>query len=214
MPAPCPDSSEQPSRPSDLDQPSPTHGSASAMSNTSGKSNASKVDGRVGSTLRELTRRAGRWLGLAEAPAPVKHTGAVVSDGLHTMAWRDTYEQAGALRELAEDLNERYDYTTDLLADTFLGAYKAAPQVRPATEMDPSRAVNHQVITTMMASPEFAELRRETAGAPSAAAMAVLVQGEALRAMVDRAKDAHDRAQEQADAQRQADAAAQAVAAA
>jgi uncharacterized protein with von Willebrand factor type A (vWA) domain len=167
--------------------------------------------GKTVSKLRELTRRAGRWLGLAETPAKPVHTGAVVSDRFDEMAWRDTYDQARALRTLAEELNERYDYTTDLLADVFLGAYKAAPQVRDRAEMDPSRAVNHQVISTMVNSPEFTELRRETAGDAYAAAMAVLSQGEGLRAMLERAKDAHDAAQQQAQAQQAAAEAAQQV---
>ncbi|MFD4196709.1 VWA domain-containing protein [Amycolatopsis thermoflava] len=168
--------------------------------------------GKTVSKLRELSQRAGRWLGLAETAAAPKHTGAIVADRFDTMAWRETYDQAGALRILAEDLNQSYDHTTDLLADTFLGAYKASPQVREATEMDPSRAVNHQVISTMMGSPQFAELRRETAGDSYAAAMAVLSQGEGLRSMLERAQDAHEKAQAQAEAQRQAAEAAQAVA--
>lgn len=168
--------------------------------------------GKTVSKLRELTQRAGRWLGLTETPAAPKHTGAIVSDRFDQMAWRDTYDQAGALRELSEHLNEHYDYTTDLLADTFLGAYKASPQVRERGEMDPSRAVNHQVVSTMMQSPEFAELRRETAGDPYAAAMAVLSQGEGLRAMLERAKDAHDKAEQQTQAQQHAAEAAEAVA--
>lgn len=172
----------------------------------------SEKAGKTVSRLRELTQRAGRWLGLAETPTAPQHTNAIVSDRFDQMAWRDTYGQAGALRTLAEDLNDRYDYTTDLLTDTFLGAYKAAPQVRAAAEMDPSRAVNHQVISTMMASAEFAELRRETAGDAYAAALAVLAQGEGLRAMLERAKDAHDKAQQQAQAQQAADEAVQAVA--
>ncbi|PXY16542.1 VWA domain-containing protein [Prauserella muralis] len=170
--------------------------------------------GKTVNKLRELTQRAGRWLGLADTPATPTHTSAVVSDRFDTMAWREIYDQAGTLRELAEDLNEHYDYTTDLLADTFLSAYKAAPQLRDRAEMDPSRAVNHQVVSTMMGSPEFAELRRETAGDPYAAAMAVLSQADGLRRMLARAKDAHTAAQHAAAARREAEQAADAVAAA
>ena len=108
--------------------------------------------------LRDLAARAGRWLGLAPAAA---HTAAVAGDRFDVMTWRDTFAQAAALRELADDLADRHDYAADLLADVFLAAYKAAPQLREAAEMDPSRMVNHQVISSLLSSPEFAELRRE-----------------------------------------------------
>lgn len=172
----------------------------------------SKRAGKTVSKLRELTRRAGQWLGLAETPPTVRSTNAIESDRFDQISWRDTYNQAGALRTLAEDLNAHYDYTEDLLSDVFLGAYKAAPHVRDRAEMDPSRAVNHQVISTLMGSAEFAELRRDTAGDAYAAAMAVLSQGEGLRTMLERAKDAHDKAQQQAQAQQAAAEAAQQVA--
>ncbi len=144
--------------------------------------------------LKDLARRAGRWLGLVDTPAPVAHTGAVVADRFDTMAWTETYDQAAALRELADDLAERYDYTTDLLKDVFLGAYKTDPQLRERADMDPSRLVNHQVVAALITSPEFAELHRETVGDPYAAAMAVLSQAGALRRILDQARAAAERA--------------------
>jgi uncharacterized protein with von Willebrand factor type A (vWA) domain len=168
--------------------------------------------GTATSKLKDLARRAGRWLGLAEAaPAPA-HTTAVVSDRFDAMSWRDTLDQATALRELADDLAERHDYTADLLADVFLGAYKADPQLRDRAAIDPSRLVNHQVITALLASAEFGELRRETAGDPYAAAMAVLAQADGLRRMLDHTCDAHTKAQEAAQARERAVQAARAVA--
>lgn len=165
--------------------------------------------------LKDLAQRAGRWLGLASGAAgaqATRHTDAVAGDRFDAMAWRDTYAQAPALGELAEELNERFDYTPDLLRDVFAGAYKATPAVRDRAEMDPSRLVNHQVVTSMMDSPEFGELRRETAGDAYAAAMAVLAQGGALRDMLEQAKDAAEQAERAAQAQREAEQAAQAVA--
>ena len=75
------------------------------------------------------------------------------------MTWHNTVTQAAALRELADGLAEKHDYAADLLADVFLAAYKAAPQLREASEMDPSRIVDHRVINSLLSSPEFAELR-------------------------------------------------------
>ncbi|NUR59409.1 MAG: VWA domain-containing protein [Catenulispora sp.] len=170
--------------------------------------------GKATNALKELARRAGRWLGLADTAPTLAHTTAIVADRFDAMSWRDTLDQATALQELAEELAERHDHTTDLLADVFLAAYKADPQIRPQSDMDPARLVNHQVITSLLGSPEFAELRRETAGDPYAAAMAVLAQADGLRRMLDHARDAHTQAQQAAEARQRAAEAAQAVAAA
>jgi uncharacterized protein with von Willebrand factor type A (vWA) domain len=159
--------------------------------------------------LKDLASRAGRWLGLGVAPA--LQTGAVVADRFDAMTWTETLEQAAALRELAGDLADTHDYAADLLRDVFLAAYKAAPQLRERAAMDPSRLVNHQVITALLDSPEFAGLRRETAGDPYASAMAVLAQAAALRRMLAKAEDAQRAAQRAAQARQDATAAAQDV---
>lgn len=163
--------------------------------------------------LSDLVQRAGRWLGLAQDP-PQLHTSSVVSDRFDAMTWRDTFDQARALGELAEDLGEHHHYTGDLLSDAFLAAYKASPTLRERQEMDPSRLVNHQVIDSLMTSPEFVELRRETMGDPYAAAMAVLAQGRGMRTILERAEQAQaaaDQARKRAEQCR--DAAAQVEAA-
>ncbi|MDW6066052.1 VWA domain-containing protein [Streptomyces sp. FXJ1.4098] len=165
---------------------------------------------RTPSTRGESASRAGKWLGLPAA-ASERHTAAVVADRFDQITWRDTYEQSAGLRELAEELNERYDCATDLLTDVFLAAYKVSPRVRERAAMDPSRLVNHQVITALMESPEFAELRRETAGDPYAAAMAVLAQAAALRGMLERSRQAQEQAERAKASQQDADDTATAV---
>ncbi|WP_329334501.1 hypothetical protein OG252_06950 [Streptomyces sp. NBC_01352] len=172
--------------------------------------------GETPSELNELASRAGRWLGLSTA-APERHTTVVVADRFDRITWRDTYERSAGLRELAEELNERYDHTnhttyaTDLLTDAFLAAYKVNPRLRERAEMDPSRLVNHQVVTALVESPEFAELHRETAGDPYAAAMAVLAQAATLREMVERSRDAQEQAERAKKAQQDTEGAANAV---
>ncbi|MFE4829841.1 hypothetical protein [Streptomyces sp. NPDC056672] len=169
--------------------------------------------GRTLSKLKDLTSRAGRWLGLGSStPVPSRATSAVVADRFDTTAWDEMYDQAPRLRELAEDLNEKYDHTTDLLRDVFLAAYKVTPHTRGREEMDPSRLVNHQVIASMVASPEFGELHRVTAGDPYAAAMAVLAQADALRRMLEHSRRASDESQQAKAAQEAAEEAARAVA--
>ncbi|WP_416963002.1 VWA domain-containing protein [Streptomyces sp. Agncl-13] len=160
--------------------------------------------------LDELTSRAGRWLGGSTA-ASEQHTTAVVADRFDRLTWQDTYGQSAGLRDLAEELNQRYDHTTDVLTDVFLAAYKVGPRLREPAEMDPSRLVNHQIITSLLDSPEFAELHRETAGDPYAAAMAVLAQAAALRRMLEHSRDAQEQAEQVKNAQRAAEDAATAV---
>ncbi|MGW0294347.1 vWA domain-containing protein [Streptomyces tuirus] len=160
--------------------------------------------------LDELAGRGGKWLGLSAA-APERHSGAVVADRFDRIAWRDTCEQSAGLRELAGELSDRYDHAGDLLADTFLAAYKARPRLREPAEMDPSRLVNHQVVSSLVASPEFTELHRETAGDPYAAAMAVLAQAAALRGLLERTRQAREQAGRQQRAQRDVADAADAV---
>ncbi|QLH21015.1 VWA domain-containing protein [Streptomyces sp. Rer75] len=159
------------------------------------------------SSLDELAHRGGTWLARSAA-APRRHTAAVVADRFDRVTWRDTYEQSAGLREVAEELNERYDYATDLLIDVFLAAYKVGPRLREPEEMDPSRLVNHQIITALVESRQFAELHRETAGDPYAAAMAVLAQAAALRGMLERLRGAQERGERAGKAQREAEGAA------
>ena len=83
--------------------------------------------GETPSTLDELARRAGKWLSLSAA-APERHTAAVVADRFDRITWRDTYEQSAALRELAEELNERYAH-----------ARTAAATKRPTAAPPPAR---------------------------------------------------------------------------
>ncbi|MFJ8542630.1 VWA domain-containing protein [Streptomyces sp. NPDC093586] len=131
-----------------------------------------------------------------------RHTAAVVADRFDRLTWRDTYEQSAALRDLAEELSERHEHAADLLTDAFLAAYQARPRLRERTEMSVSRLVNHQAVTALVKSPEFAELRRETVGDPYAAAMAVLAQASALRGLLERSRDAQERAERARRAQR------------
>ncbi|MEV6090303.1 VWA domain-containing protein [Streptomyces cellulosae] len=160
--------------------------------------------------LDALTQQAGRWLALSAAPAE-RHTTAVVAGPYDRVAWRDVYAQSAALRELSAQLLTRHAHTPDLLADVFLCAYQAAPRLRDRTVMAPSHLVHHQVVTALTQSPDFAALRRETAGDAYAAAMAVLAQASALRALLERSREARERTGRADRARQEAEAAAAAV---
>lgn len=152
--------------------------------------------------LQDLAAKAGRWLGLA-APTPA-HTQVVASDRWDQATYAETYSQAKALQGLADDLAAEHDYTGDLLQDVFNGAIKAAPHVRGRDDVDPSRAINHQVVSSLLDSDEFKELRRNTIGDAYAAAMAVLAQGAQLQTMLDAGREAQQAAKDAAEARQQA----------
>ncbi|MGW0845862.1 VWA domain-containing protein [Streptomyces sp. NPDC002787] len=165
-----------------------------------------------------MVSQAGTWVGpvvgeaVGEAVGAAGwHTTAVVADRFDRIAWRDTFEQSAGLRDLDRELSERHDHATDLLTDAFLAAYQAAPRLRDRAEMDPSRLVDHEVVTSLVESPEFAELHRETAGDPYAAAMAVLAQAAALRRLLELTRPARRRAEEARKAREAAEDAATAV---
>jgi uncharacterized protein with von Willebrand factor type A (vWA) domain len=139
--------------------------------------------------LRDLATKAGRFLaGKAGTPAAAPQTGVVVSDRFDGIAWGDVKSQSRKLRDLAEDLHVHHDYADELVRDLFMAAYKDNPQVRQPVE--PGRAVNGEVVSSLLASPEFGELRRETVGDPYASAMAVISQTSAIKRMLEQAEDA------------------------
>ncbi|MFI6377370.1 vWA domain-containing protein [Streptomyces sp. NPDC050546] len=160
--------------------------------------------------LEELGRLGGKWLSLSAA-IRTRHTDAVVADRFDRLTWRDTYEQSAGLRELAEELKGSNSHVADLLTDVFLAAYKVKPRLREPADMDPARLVQHQVVTALLESPDFAALHRETAGDPYAAAMAVLAQAGALRGLLERARQAQERAERAGKAQQDTENAATAV---
>ncbi|MHB9756749.1 VWA domain-containing protein [Streptomyces sp. BYX5S] len=109
------------------------------------------------------------------------------------MTWRDTYEQAAGLRELAAALTARHPAAEDLLTDVFLAAFKVRVQVRERAEMAPARRLNRDFVAELVESPDFADIRRDTAGDPYAAALALLAQGPALRGLLERDRAARER---------------------
>ncbi|HEY3514592.1 MAG TPA: VWA domain-containing protein [Kribbella sp.] len=164
--------------------------------------------------LKDLARRASRWLGQRGRTKPSAGTtaaghraatSAIEADRFDQMTWDETWAAAPALRELADDLAERYDYAIDLLRDVFWSAYKAAPHVRAAAAMDTGHLVNHTVLAAMLQAPEFENLRRETVGDQYASAMAVLAQSNELRDLLERTRATQEAATKAAQTRRTAD---------
>jgi uncharacterized protein with von Willebrand factor type A (vWA) domain len=149
--------------------------------------------------------RASRWDGFA-APA---YQRAIEADRFDVMEYREIVDQADALQVMATELGETHHYITDLLADMWTAAYKAFPRLRERAAMDPSHAVNHQVMTSLLGTPEWTELHAETIGEPYAAALAVISQQDQLRQLLDETRNAQHTANQAAQAQRDLTLAAQ-----
>lgn len=164
--------------------------------------------------LSDLARKASRWLSRGDDNATLAATGAIEADRFDELTWRDTYDQAGALQDLVEDLGQSHNYAADLVRDVFTAAYKATPEVRDAADVDPTRAVNRQIMASLLDSPEFSDLRAETTGDPYASAMATLAMAPTIREMLTRAEEAQRAAEAAAAARQDAEEKATGVAAA
>lgn len=128
-------------------------------------------------SLRSLLDRARSWL----APAPEPATLAVVQDRWAQRLFDEVLDEVPALSSMVEDLGVHYDFTRDLVADTFAQCYQAAPRLREASEMDAGHLVNHTVAAAMADSPEMARLRPLARHQRYGAVMATLSLAERLR---------------------------------
>ena len=133
-----------------------------------------------------MSGAAGRTGAGGEAASSGEGASAVVADGYELAVWRETSARSAALGELVRELGARHAHAADMLGDVFLAAYKTAPRLRGPSEMAPGREVQHQVVSALVGSPDFAVLREEAAGDPYAAAMAVLARADTLRRLLAR----------------------------
>lgn len=123
----------------------------------------------------------------------------VVLDGL--------LEDCTALRQLDEDLSERYD-AAGLVGDLWRAAYCRAPQVLAPGDIQPHAQINRAVASAQVGSPEHNLVRSTTTGDAYMAALAVVNQGTALRRMLRQLEQQREQAQQ---VQQQADQAAAAA---
>ncbi|MEU2042727.1 vWA domain-containing protein [Nocardia niwae] len=148
------------------------------------------MNSRTVTTIAQLARKAGHWLGLTDPPP--RHVHAVVGDRYDEDAWKQTLREAASLTDLQAELTARLPHADDLLRDMFVLAIKHSPTIREVDEMVASRLPNRAIIESLSATPEFEELHRHTIGDRYAAAMAVLAQAPTIRAMLDNADNADD----------------------
>jgi uncharacterized protein with von Willebrand factor type A (vWA) domain len=144
------------------------------------------------SVLRDLIDRSRRLIG-----AEVKrHTDVIANDRFDARTFTELLEEAPALADELDRLGFDFDYAEDLLRDVFMGIYKALPKAHARHQMDPSRLVNHGIVTSLLDSPEFQELRTQAAGDRYVATMATLGLEDTLRRSLEAAREAQEKAEE------------------
>jgi uncharacterized protein with von Willebrand factor type A (vWA) domain len=144
------------------------------------------------SLLRDLIHRGKRLVG-AEAR---RHTDVISHDRFDARTFSDLLDEVPALAAEVDRLGYDFDYVQDLVRDVFLGIYKALPKAHDRGQMDPSRLVNHGIVTSLLDSPEFQELRTQAAGDRYVATMATLGLEDKLRRSLHAAREAQDKAEE------------------
>jgi uncharacterized protein with von Willebrand factor type A (vWA) domain len=144
------------------------------------------------SFLRELIDKGKRLVG-AEAK---RHTDVIGHDRFDAHTFTELLDEAPALAGELDRLGFDFDYAEDLLRDVFMGIYKALPKAHARHQMDPSRLVNHGIVTSLLDSPEFHELRTQAAGDRYVATMATLGLEDTLRRSLEAAREAQEKAEE------------------
>lgn len=129
-------------------------------------------------SLTSLLARARAWLSATPEPPA---TQVVVQDRYAQSLFAGVLAEVPALTEMIDDLNRHYDFTADLVCDTFTQCYQAAPRLREASEMDESRLVNHTVASAIEASQELAQVRPFSRHQRYGSVMATLSLTERLR---------------------------------
>lgn len=134
-------------------------------------------------------------------------TDAIAHNTYHADVFDAVCQQAPAIPELIEELNQDYDYTDDLIRDTFMQFWLSGPQLRATEEMDPSRLRNHAVAAALLEVPENQATRAKTHHDDYLAALTVLSVADTLRERLDENDDLgekEDKAEEQEQAAEQA----------
>lgn len=153
------------------------------------------------SFLSELVEKAKGFLG--NQPRNV-HTDAIDHDRFDAQVYDELLEEAPALADMVTDLNERYDYTDDLVRDVLMEFWKGDPRMRPQEDMKPSYLANHAVAEDLHEAPNTREARSYTTHDRYGAAMATLGVSDKVRESLERYRDQAEEAQQKAEEAEQA----------
>ena len=166
------------------------------------------------SFLSNLMDKAKSFLG-APRPEVGTKTDSVPHDRYDAMLWKELLEEIPPLGDLVEELNEKHDYTEDMIRDVLMQFWQSDPHLRGQKEMDVRYLTNHAVSVDVEKAPETAETRSYTQHDKYGAACATIAVGDKVRDFLNKNKELEEEQEQANDAQEQseaADGAAQAAA--
>lgn len=153
--------------------------------------------------LNDLIKRAQSALSSLQA-APEKYTDAVRHTRFDAMIFDELLEEAPALTDLVERLNQDWDYTDDMVRDVLMEFWQGDPQMRSSEEMRPGWLTNRAVADHVQSSPDTEATRSYTVHDRYSAAMATLAVSEEVEEFLRRHREEQEQAQEAAEQAEQA----------
>ena len=118
-----------------------------------------------------------------------KETSTIKHDKFDENQYKSIREKAEELQDVADLRWETDPSWPDVVKDDYLALYKTLPESRDPSEIKPTHRVNHTVISKMMDTKEYDELRTYTELDPWAAAMGAVASAASLSEYFDEAKD-------------------------
>lgn len=147
------------------------------------------------SWLDDLVGKAKGYL--SQVPKPIdKATDSVTHDRFDQEVFDELLDEAPALADMAAALNDRYDYTDDMVRDVLMEFWQGDPKLRKPEEMRPGWLTNHAVAGHIETSPDTEQTRSYTVHDKYGAAMATIAVHEKIREFLDNRQDVQDAAQE------------------
>jgi uncharacterized protein with von Willebrand factor type A (vWA) domain len=149
------------------------------------------------STLDDFIESARRnW----DAPTKLS-TDVIIRDIFDESSFRLSLEEAPELQGLISETSEKHDYVKGLYQDVYNLFYKAYPRIREPHELEPTRLVNHAIVTDVSLSPDVERLFELTNNDRYCSTMATISLGQQIK---DKLNKITDEAMEKADAAQEA----------
>ena len=141
---------------------------------------------------------------LLSRPKPTTNaTDAVRHDTYDEALFQELLDEAPALRDLVEELNQDFGHTEDLVRDTVMQFWQGDPRVRSRAEMADSHLVNQAVAEDISRSEELRRARAYTVHDKYGAAMAAIGVSDEVRKYAGKNKEAMEAAEEAAEEAKQ-----------
>lgn len=121
----------------------------------------------------------------------------VVQDVFDRTIFSSCLSEATALQEIIARTNKEYDYTEELFRDVFTLFHQGYPEMRGSSEIEPSRLINHAVVTDVALAPDTEPLRAMTNNDRYSAAMATIGVAEKVQDGLKRHAEEQQKAEQE-----------------